>query len=542
VPNSYNGGFGAPKDFEGSSFGGKGATTSTIPSYARVAPLMDEVRGMLKFGMNTFRIPFRSEYVYELWEHTWLVDNNDVPEYLPPNPHYLQMVVDLIENILAQEAPAGGSPIAVIFDMHNYMRWCPMGIGGTFSCLEPTGYNSTIQYHAKSACPSSSDYPDHSAFDAACPKNASSAQLKDYWDSPVKGTDFSGSANYEMNSAAWTCPLDFGKTPPAKSRWATCSMNNDGPPKSSKAETNPYSKVIGANCFSRMWKKLLSVPVSSKAFPGTCTPLNKVLAHYSDESKNSIVITPMNEPNMVETEDLAQAYKELVSVFRGEYQLQNRLLIEGNYWTGMHAQIDPSDRSAPGKHKTGCGAPGSVNEGSTKSGKMPLQVIHEALKGISNLGKWTFDVHQYFDFYSTGNHECGANFQNTSCTGTLEQVKDFVNWEKFIGYIHANKLSVAVTEFGGYPTKTCASWVRSFLTMLEQEAYDGTSGVILWTAWRVCPHTSWYAGINPTDPSADCVQFAEPQSFDPPEYAALWRTTSADDVKYGVKQVLKDFV
>jgi hypothetical protein len=156
VPNSYNGGFGAPKDFEGSSFGGKGATTSTIPSYARVAPLMDEVRsaastirisppnnqprthllarprvqhptrsqvrGMLKFGMNTFRIPFRSEYVYELWEHTWLVDNNDVPEYLPPNPHYLQMVVDLIENILAQEAPAGGSPIAVIFDMHNYMR------------------------------------------------------------------------------------------------------------------------------------------------------------------------------------------------------------------------------------------------------------------------------------------------------------------------------------------------------------------------------------------------------------------------------------
>jgi hypothetical protein len=34
----------------------------------------------------------------------------------------MQMVVDLIENILAQAAPTGGAPIAVIFDMHNYMR------------------------------------------------------------------------------------------------------------------------------------------------------------------------------------------------------------------------------------------------------------------------------------------------------------------------------------------------------------------------------------------------------------------------------------
>jgi hypothetical protein len=55
--------------------------------------------------------------------------------------------------------------------------------------------------------------------------------------------------------------------------------------------------------------------------------------------QNSILITPMNEPNMVDTADLGQAYKELVSVFRSQFKMQNRLLIEGNYWTGMHAQV-----------------------------------------------------------------------------------------------------------------------------------------------------------------------------------------------------------
>jgi hypothetical protein len=85
------------------------ATAIQLPQcrrmYARTAPLLDEVHSMLKFGMNTFRIPFCSEYVYELWKNIWLVDNLDIPEYLPPSPNYLQMVVDLIENILAQDAP-----------------------------------------------------------------------------------------------------------------------------------------------------------------------------------------------------------------------------------------------------------------------------------------------------------------------------------------------------------------------------------------------------------------------------------------------------
>jgi hypothetical protein len=48
-----------------------------------------------------------------------------------------------------------------------------MGIGGTFSCLEPAPYNGSIRYTKKSGCPLSTSYPNHKAFDAACPKNAS---------------------------------------------------------------------------------------------------------------------------------------------------------------------------------------------------------------------------------------------------------------------------------------------------------------------------------------------------------------------------------
>ena len=104
---------------------------------------------------------FFPRYVAELWNGTWLVpDGNasstasysDHPEYVPPNPHYLQMVVDYVEAILALKGPANAAPLSVVFDMHNYQRWCPMGIGGTWSCLEEAA-NATgkIKYSADAA-------------------------------------------------------------------------------------------------------------------------------------------------------------------------------------------------------------------------------------------------------------------------------------------------------------------------------------------------------------------------------------------------------
>ena len=68
MPSDYNGGFGCPEDFEGKNFGSGNAIECAIPIYARASPIMDEVRGALDFGMNTFRLPFRIEYIYELWK------------------------------------------------------------------------------------------------------------------------------------------------------------------------------------------------------------------------------------------------------------------------------------------------------------------------------------------------------------------------------------------------------------------------------------------------------------------------------------------
>jgi hypothetical protein len=48
----------------------------------------------------------------------------------------------------------------------------------------------------------------------------------------------------------------------------------------------------------------------------------------------------MNEPNMVDTADLAAAYAEVVGLMRSApYELKNRLLVMGNYWGGLHAQV-----------------------------------------------------------------------------------------------------------------------------------------------------------------------------------------------------------
>ena len=130
---------------------------------------------------------------------------------------------------------------------------------------------------------------------------------------------------------------------------------------------------------------------------------------------------------------------------------------------------------------------------------------------IPLLGTWTFEAHQYLDYFSTGNWDCGhgwpAEKTKACAAGTVEQVRDFVNWTPFIAYARKNDISVAITEFGGHPSVRRNNWLDGFLQMMEEDRYiKGKGGVIMWQLWRVCPHTSWYASITPTDPSGDCVQ------------------------------------
>ena len=349
----------------------------------------------------------------------------------------------------------------------------------------------------------------------------------------------------------WRCPLDELPSPPTRSRQESCGDNNHAPPAGSwDGAQNPYAKVLSGRCFGRIWRKLLQAPVSSAAFPGQCRPLHDVLQHYSDESKPSIMVSLMNEPNMLETAELAASYADVLGGLRSApFGMQNRVLLESNYWAGLHAQVTPADRSSAG----GCGAPSSTTQGKTAGlpAKSPIEVLHDAISALPAAlqGKWSVDVHQYFDYFSTGNSDCGQAWPESTdaacAAGSMDAVRNFTNWGPFIAYCKANDISIAVTEFGGHPTARCAGWITSFLSMLEADAYqDGKGGVLLWTAWRTCPHTSWYSDLD--DPSQigvrDCIQFAAPQPYDPPEYAAVYRLTSADGVANSIKAALRPFV
>jgi len=201
----------------------------------------------------------------------------------------------------------------------------------------------------------------------------------------------------------------------------------------------------------------------------------------------------------------------------------------------------PADRGASNK----CGAPSSEANGVTEAGKLPVQVIHEAIKDIPDLGLWSFEVHQYFDYDSTGNYDCAHGWNGTCTSGTLDQVKEFVNWDPFMNYASTHDISIAVTEFAGHPSARCKSWIESFLALLEANKYQkGKGGVLMWNYWRVCPHVSWYGEMEDpvNNPASNCLQFAPPQDFDPKEYKNLWDVASNPSITMGMKPALAKFV
>ena len=108
-----------------------------------------------------------------------------------------------------------------------------------------------------------------------CPKTQTPAQQKTYWDALPNASDFTGTPDYGMGG--WACPLDETSTPPTASRHETCGDNSGAAP-GGKIGENPFAKVLSAKCWARVWQKLLELPVSSRAFPGTCTPLHKARA------------------------------------------------------------------------------------------------------------------------------------------------------------------------------------------------------------------------------------------------------------------------
>ena len=384
---------------------------------------------------------------------------------------------------------------------------------------------------------------------------------------------FDGTPDYEMDPPGgtefWGCPLDF-KTAPTQFRSKTCGLQRNG--KVAGEAPNPYATVLGGECFKRIWVKLLGLPAWTKESGANNYTIGQWLQSRSEapdaqkpdpypptDTPGYVMIGLMNEPNMVDTQDLADAYTLVIPAIR-DAGVTNRLLVMGNYWGGLHAQMTPAARyngtflgrgktpATPGAEDPSQVNGGSVTQGTTKTPTAPMKIICDAVSALEKAGLWTYDLHQYFDFNSTGNWDCehgwvagsggegGDSPQTPGAFGTLGAIVEFTNFAKLLEYARTNEVSLAVTEFGGHVSPRCFKWMAGFLNMLSMAGpvmkpstsggMEEVGGVIAWTGWRVAPHTSWYGSIGNDSPNQDCIFFATPAHNEPMAFKNLHGMTS----------------
>lgn len=81
-------------------------------------PDKPDIRYFIEKGMNTVRLPIRWEFLVSTSPHNLIESTN--PTSLNINSMYLEAVYDTLEKYLA-------SGVAVVLDLHNYMRFCNTG-------------------------------------------------------------------------------------------------------------------------------------------------------------------------------------------------------------------------------------------------------------------------------------------------------------------------------------------------------------------------------------------------------------------------------
>ena len=210
----------------------------------------------------------------------------------------------------------------------------------------------------------------------------------------------------------------------------------------------------------------------------------------------------MNEPNQVNTRDVGQAYGKVINVVR-KMGVENTLLVEGNYWGGIHGQITTKEGTGGGTNhdifRPACDSEGWEYEDDVDMA--PAQIILDELMRANpdGLGDWKYDLHQYVDINSTGIHGC-LNEHN-SHVSTLEDMRFFTNFVAFEDWAKKNNVRAFVSEFGaelggpltGKPDPECNTKLNLFIQMLEEsDIIDG------WTIWRTSPATGW---VDPKEES-----------------------------------------
>jgi hypothetical protein len=423
-----------------------GAATSppTKPdsNFSTSFPDPNQINAAIEAGVNIFRLPFMPTFIKALtvgWAQHAVVDNDTIL-YTPPNENYFKWYMETIDLIL-QKTVNGQKPV-VIIDCHVYQRWCPINIPGTQSCLPA---NSTTQKM-------------YDMLNDDCPYDPDNTNQ------------------------------DKGPTLDAINQCAQDLHPKYVPP-------DNFRKIIGIQCMNTLWKRLLALPTDLAA------DKPQSFQAYIKSSDN-IWIDLMNEPSMVYTEDLGLAYAGVLNLFI-DNKITNRILIEGNYWSGMHAQMIPGE-----KIRNGITTPDSSSQGAerddTKSA--PAEVLFTTIQ--ANVTNWqtikpqlVFNLHQYMDYNSTGLWGCtdSNKINNTSDITYFTNFDLIESWSKQSGIpIFVSELG-AVLEYDGNNASTqCGERLNLFLKVLEQSPQ-----VIGWTLWRAIPTINWAFLSAPVDPDPD---------------------------------------
>jgi hypothetical protein len=387
-----------------------------------------------------------------------------------------------------------------------------------------------------------------------------------------------------------------------------CSSNNA---EKNACYGNPTKTVLGINCFPLLWYNLLytkfypcndttCIPPSTpapgpqgcvqvggtcewiggieqkccnglkKAWPEgicTCTPKPGVdmctqiskdvvtygttLLKFIKDNSDNIWLDLMNEPNQLNTRDLGTSYGKVIKVLR-QLGVTNKLLIEGNYWSGMHAQVFPGDSKAEGwqwpteqppRYKNGADPVKThldayimTDSSNNRANYLhairnsPIEILYTSiLKELktgpnpTNIGRWALNLHQYMDHNSSGLYGCYDALEKK--INDIDAMKLFTRFNAIEMWSKARAVPLCITEFGAqlYTDQSyldekglkCAFYAKVGPTMIHEEKKDDnwrskvcsamcehklnlflemidTSPQVLgWTIWRATPPVSW---------------------------------------------------
>jgi len=467
-------------------------------AFATSYPQPTQIDNAIANGVNIFRVPLMPTFMKDIstgWAKSNVEEGSKIL-YGPGNPKYFDYYMTTIDYIINNGAN-------VIIDNHVYQRWCPTNIPGTFSCLEGSGPSDPKQV-------SSRHYSMDETTDMTCPYKLAQDGI-DFFKNNIKSNwnnnnDFSyikGNTNATNitrdNITNSFCARATDKMVNANTTIKASDFNQspDGPKGCTDITGKgcyggPTKRILGIDCSAVLWYNILNTDFTLVNKDGTSGKRYTSLKEYITDSsrKNQIWLGLMNEPNEVNTRDVGKAYGKVINVIR-KMNIENTLLVEGNYWAGLHAQMTPK-----GDNNGKITRPSAESEGWEYEEDVnihPAQIILDEIKNANpnpiGLGDWKYDLHQYVDINSTGIHACVKG--QDSGVSNLDDMKFFTNFTQFEYWANKNNVRAFVSEFGAqlgnqFVKGECNKKLNLFIEMIEKSTViDG------WTIWRNAPAVTW---------------------------------------------------